>query len=171
MDILEEKVLLGKKQYKYKVGVSKIKDRFEDLTGKKFRDLLVIKFKNKDVYIDSKGYKRYKYYWYCKTSDGKIITRSSSSLRDSIRFPTNKDTAIFSGKKIGKLTVIKRVEEKKWSDDKGRKRKNVYWLCKCDCGNEVLRTEHSLKEERTRSCGCNKINNKNKEKDNQQELE
>ena len=32
-------------------------------------------------------------------------------MRDSIRFPTNKDTAIFSGKKIGKLTVIKRVEE------------------------------------------------------------
>lgn len=30
------------------------------------------------------------------------------------------------------------------------------WLCKCDCGNEVVVSEHSLKRNATKSCGCYK---------------
>ena len=75
------------------------------------------------------------------------------------------------GKKYGKLTVVEYLKREKWIDSKGRKRKNIYWKCKCDCGNEVIRTEHSLKEERTRSCGCNKINQSRKIKENEEEFE
>lgn len=30
------------------------------------------------------------------------------------------------------------------------------WLCRCDCGNEVVVSEHSLKQNGTKSCGCYK---------------
>lgn len=30
------------------------------------------------------------------------------------------------------------------------------WLCRCDCGNEVIVSEHNLKRNNTKSCGCYK---------------
>lgn len=30
------------------------------------------------------------------------------------------------------------------------------WLCRCDCGNEVVVSEHNLKRNNTKSCGCYK---------------
>jgi len=49
------------------------------------------------------------------------------------------------GKKIEKLTVIKFVEKRKY---------RKYWLCKCDCGNEKIIYDGSLKSGNTKSCGC-----------------
>lgn len=49
------------------------------------------------------------------------------------------------GKKTGRLTVIKRVE------NKGR---NAMWLCKCDCGNLTKVRRSSLNKGITKSCGC-----------------
>lgn len=54
-----------------------------------------------------------------------------------------------TGKKIGRLTVIKRVEN--------NSRRQSQWLCKCDCGNEVIIVGSSLVNERTKSCGCLRI--------------
>lgn len=40
-------------------------------------------------------------------------------------------------------------------EDVGRnKHKQVIWLCKCDCGNEIEVTTASLRKGHTRSCGC-----------------
>ena len=50
-----------------------------------------------------------------------------------------------TGQKFGRLTVIKRAE------NKGGK---VYWLCKCECGNEKVIRGTSLKSGATMSCGC-----------------
>ena len=55
-----------------------------------------------------------------------------------IEFPT--------GKKIGRLTVIKQVGQDKHG--------SYLWLCKCDCGNETIATGSHLLSKRTRSCGC-----------------
>lgn len=51
-----------------------------------------------------------------------------------------------TGKRFGKWTVIKRVENDK--------NKNTKFLCKCDCGTikEVL--SDTLRYERSKSCGC-----------------
>lgn len=47
------------------------------------------------------------------------------------------------GQKFNRLTVIGRV-----------KRKRVYWICECDCGNiKEIQTTH-LKSGATQSCGC-----------------
>ena len=51
-----------------------------------------------------------------------------------------------TGQKFGKLTVISKT-------DKTYKR-NYYWLCKCDCGNEVMVLGMHLKKGNTKSCGC-----------------
>ena len=51
-----------------------------------------------------------------------------------------------TGKKFERLTVIKRVENSK----SGQTR----WLCKCDCGNEVIVWGCHLRSGHTRSCGC-----------------
>ena len=50
------------------------------------------------------------------------------------------------GQKFGRLTVI---------SEYGRyKKKQVQWLCKCECGNTVIATTGSLNSGNTTSCGC-----------------
>lgn len=51
------------------------------------------------------------------------------------------------GKKYGRLTVVRYMGS--W----GEKR---HYLCKCDCGEEVIVTAGSLKSGNTSSCGCYK---------------
>lgn len=49
-----------------------------------------------------------------------------------------------TGKKYGKLTVIKRVVNR---------RTQAYWLCRCDCGNESEVAGRHLRLGNTKSCG------------------
>ena len=51
-----------------------------------------------------------------------------------------------TGEKIGKLTVIKRVENDKFNRSK--------WLCQCDCGNQTIVAGTFLRTHKTNSCGC-----------------
>lgn len=51
-----------------------------------------------------------------------------------------------TGKKFGKLTVIKYV-----FTNKNKKR---CWLCKCDCGNEKIIPATLLVQQKVKSCGC-----------------
>lgn len=56
-----------------------------------------------------------------------------------------------TGKRFGRLTVIKRVDDY-YISPKGIKM--IKWLCKCDCGNEIVTTGNCLKRGHTKSCGC-----------------
>lgn len=49
------------------------------------------------------------------------------------------------GKKFHRLTVVSFVE---------MRGKHSYWLCKCDCGNEMITRRNSLMMNHTKSCGC-----------------
>lgn len=51
-----------------------------------------------------------------------------------------------TGQRFGRLTALKRL----YSANNGVS----YWLCKCDCGNEVVRGLGSLRTNRNHSCGC-----------------
>lgn len=51
-----------------------------------------------------------------------------------------------TGEKIGRLTVIKRVENNKAN--------NAQWLCQCECGKEIITTTANLKRRHSKSCGC-----------------
>ncbi len=53
-----------------------------------------------------------------------------------------------TGMKFGKLTVIKKTDQR--ANDG-----SIIWLCKCDCGNEKLVNGCNLRKKNgTRSCGC-----------------
>lgn len=56
-----------------------------------------------------------------------------------------------TGKKFGRLYVIKRIS---W--EKGKEHRQARWLCKCDCGNFAIVTGWPLRNGRTKSCGCYK---------------
>lgn len=51
-----------------------------------------------------------------------------------------------TGNKYGRLTVLKRIGS---NNDK-----KALWLCRCDCGNEVITTGKRLRNGTVRSCGC-----------------
>ena len=54
--------------------------------------------------------------------------------------------------KFGRLTVVKRVEDHICYPSGYR---TPQWLCKCDCGNDVVvMGKHLTKENGTKSCGC-----------------
>ena len=56
-----------------------------------------------------------------------------------------------TGQRFGRLVAIKLIpkEERTWSN------KERAWLCKCDCGNEVIVRQRNLLGKRiTKSCGC-----------------
>lgn len=50
-----------------------------------------------------------------------------------------------TGQRFGRLVAIERV---------GRKGSSATWLCKCDCGNEKVVSSHTLREGKSQSCGC-----------------
>lgn len=55
-----------------------------------------------------------------------------------------------TGQKFGRLTVLKRAEN--YISPNGGKR--AQWLCKCECGKEVVVLGNNLRKGLTRSCGC-----------------
>lgn len=60
-----------------------------------------------------------------------------------------------SNKKFDFLTVISLHHIEDVPDpNRNRTVKVKYWLCKCDCGNEVIRRGSTLTNNKTHSCGC-----------------
>lgn len=57
-----------------------------------------------------------------------------------------------TNQKFDKLTVLKRVEDYVSTNEDGNR--YVQWLCKCDCGNEVVVLGTNLRSGKTKSCGC-----------------
>lgn len=50
-----------------------------------------------------------------------------------------------SGKRFNRLTVIGRAPTKN---------KRTLWMCRCDCGNEIVAESYNLSHGHTMSCGC-----------------
>lgn len=55
-----------------------------------------------------------------------------------------------TGQKYGKLTVLNQVDD--YISPKGEHK--AQWLCRCDCGNEVVRIGNKLIKGKNQSCGC-----------------
>lgn len=52
-----------------------------------------------------------------------------------------------TGQRFGRLIVIEKTNARNGCT-------NAVWLCKCDCGNEVVVRGVSLRKGESRSCGC-----------------
>jgi len=111
----------------------------KNLTGQKFNKLTVIGFSHKD---------RHGSYYLCLCDCGnrKIVglhnlkagTKSCGCLR--------RDFMDITGRQFGKLTAIKRIPA---SNGKG-----YQWLCKCECGKNVVANTGVLTTGKQKSCGC-----------------
>ncbi len=117
-----------------------------DLKGMKFGKLEVLEFD---------GYKEGKYhrqaYWKCRCDCGNIKSvRASQLITNGVNscgcaWFNNEEKQDIVGKKFGKLTAIKRVQ---------RKGRHIYYLFKCDCGNEKIISKEAVVAGKTKSCGC-----------------
>ncbi len=127
----------------------------EDLRNKKFGKLTVLYRVEKPKHRDKNTHGAF---WKCKCDCGNEIIVYASNLKSGKttscgcaqkEFITKlgKSSVIdLTGQKYGKLVVIKRVNNSI--------NKRVSWLCKCDCGNEIVVEGNSLRTGNTKSCGC-----------------
>lgn len=126
-----------------------MKDVLDDLTGQQFGKWTVIK--RAEDKVSKNGKKRTM--WHCKCECGTERDIFPGNLKRGLttncgcerigKHPTN--FIDLTGQKFGRLTVIELAETKNW---------NVYWKCKCECGNYTTVLSSKLRVERTQSCGC-----------------
>lgn len=125
----------------YRKHIDFIRSKTKDYTGSKIGMLTVLK---RIITKDEVFYE-------CLCDCGNYINIQSSKLKKLKSCGckvSNQKKGIFvdiTGKIYGKLTVIKRVENRN---------KDLYWLCRCECGNEVIVRGSYLKSGITKSCGC-----------------
>ena len=101
-----------------------------------------------------------------KFSDGTIVQHRQYQLfkKGTIVNPNiikkYKPTTDITGNKYGRLTVIKFDEEryltdiKKYNSGEKSHYPDIYWICKCECGNTKSILKGSLIRGDTQSCGC-----------------
>jgi hypothetical protein len=58
---------------------------------------------------------------------------------------TTFELEVLTGQRFGRLTVVSYF---------GRRKKNTYWTCLCDCDTSLVVGASNLKREFTTSCGC-----------------
>jgi len=116
-------------------------DTYEDITGKRFGMLIVIREEK------SEEGKTLGFLCKCDCGNEKIInrTRLTKGENKSCGCLKHKKTD-YSGQKFGMLTVIKRTR----TDDN----RNVYYECLCDCGNIKEIPSRYFVYGSTQSCGC-----------------
>lgn len=118
----------------------------DDYTNQEFGDFVVLEY----VGRGSSGAE-----WKVKCKNcGKTAVYPIKSLRRGMtrrcKFCGTKAENL-TGQKFDRLRVIERVER---TPDVNPSDRSARWLCKCDCGNTIIVSAHSLKSGNTRSCGC-----------------
>jgi len=115
-----------------------------DLIGKTFYDLTVIAKHTEKLYKEVA--------WVCKCSCGNQTYATTSQLLHGKkkscgcrRKKTPPNALDLTGKKIGKLTVIKRSGT--------NKNGSALWLCQCECGNTIETNATTLRRGEAMSCG------------------
>ena len=126
-----------------------------DLTGQVFGRLTVLHRLPDRV---SKSGKSRVGQWRCRCDCGSEIDMPMYSLRvdknQSCGCADAFDVNLWVGKQFGQLTVICQADED-YISPKGQRYVKLH--CKCECGNELDVTLHSLKKGHTQSCGCYRI--------------
>lgn len=130
---------------------------FKDITGFKFGRWTVIQ-RVEDKILPC-GERRVMWLCQCECGKKKELTTStltsghSKSCGCLQKELASKNQAYnLVGKRFGKLTVIKRIDQPK----NLKLKRDAYWLCKCDCGSEkeIIKTTYDLTSGNTKSCGC-----------------
>ena len=118
-----------------------------DLINQKFGKLTVIE---RDYnYCKEHKLKRNRVYWKCKCDCGNEISVSADALRTggTTQCPLCKCKNEV-GNRYGSLVVLRPAKVT------GKSKGNKSWVCKCDCGNEIIVQGWHLRSGNTTSCGC-----------------
>lgn len=155
-------------KYQTKPGTDiKVKMRKPIIPGDRFGRLQVIYRINDKVYSNCSRYP----FFHCRCSCGKYIDVMSQSLTSGKTRSCGclgKETSSIAGrntfkdltnKRFGRLTVIRRVDDKILPSEKHQ----TMFECKCDCGNIIITSSGRLMSGKTKSCGClaKEVNSKN----------
>jgi len=120
---------------------------FIDLTGNRYGRWMVLERTGND--------KRGRARWLCRCDCGNEKIVAGASLRSGASRSCGclqKERASragfvdLTGHRYGRLTVVKRMASNKHGQ--------TTWLCKCNCGNEVIVLSNNLRSGNTKSCGC-----------------
>lgn len=125
---------------------------FKNLTGQRFGRLVVVR-----RVLSLRNCIR----WECRCDCGKIIVASGHDLKKNggttscgcyHREVTSKhNTKDITGQRFEKLIVIKRapiLKTKNWG---------VRWECRCDCGKTTIVWGNDLRNGKTKTCGCGRV--------------
>lgn len=122
------------------------KNRFKDLTNKKFGKLSVVR--------KSENLRKKRAYWICQCECGKEVdVRGSHLLSGCIKNCGCVNEINLKDKKFGKLHVLNFTGK---STSMGRSK---IWLCKCECGNQKEVSCRMLMSGEVKSCGCLYLDN------------
>lgn len=110
-----------------------------DLTGQKFGKLTVVRFAEK------RGKAAV---WECQCDCGNTVMAYGTNLTSgqATQCADCRHAAQIidlTGQRFGKLTVVRMAE---------RRGGRVYWLCRCDCGNETIAAAGNLRSGSVRQC-------------------
>lgn len=135
----------------------------EDLIGKKFGRLTVIKFDGIEHKRDDKGKNRDKGFWLCKCECGNLKrvdrnalicghTKSCGCLSKEVKKKISKNRLVdLTGRQFGKL-IVTGLERTEINKIKKGNATTYFWRCRCDCGKEVIANGRHLREGRINSC-------------------
>lgn len=89
----------------------------------------------------------------CKCDCGRVTTVSKTNLTNGLVHScgclrNGTHTKDITGQRFGRLTVLRQVEKPIAYSPYAQ------WLCRCDCGKEIVAVSGNLVDGRTRSCGC-----------------
>jgi hypothetical protein len=125
-----------------------------DLTGQRFGRLMVIRRIDNRKALGGQT----RTMWLCKCDCGNNAKVSSQELKRGSTKSCgcyNKEKAKnfcfedLIGQKFGRWTVLEKVEKPEYLKGDG-----TYWLCRCDCGNEKIKSRRNLLNGDSSSCGC-----------------
>lgn len=120
----------------------------QKLLGNKFGNLTVVEYAGRSDY----GYNL----WRCKCDCGIMVTGDTKQVSSSLAACTeckrkryrenNHYRTDLVGRKSNALTVIQFAGVSKYGQ--------LEWLCKCDCGNEIVVKTANITQGISKSCGC-----------------
>ena len=123
----------------------------KDITNQRFGKLTVIE---RDLTVKAAAA-----YWKCMCECGQIKVVRGDRLRKGEvidcgcgkkeRLKRTLDTTSLLNQRFGRLIVIERDLSKPHGHGY-----DPYWICKCECGNEISVRAPSLRKGTTQSCGC-----------------
>ena len=128
-------------------GCQKHFKQLEDLTGKKFGMLTVLKYDR----VEGKGHT----YWICQCECGTI----KSIRKDGLINGTVVSCGCYGHKKVSETHTIDLTNQSfgHWTvlHREGSNQYNqAMWLCKCECGTEKIVPGQALRNGSSKSCGC-----------------